>query len=179
MENLRIVLLSGAFKSGKSTVARELVHEFGYLRISSSDYLRSLSPDVEQLDIAQARSRLQETGDELDRTTDFRWVVDPVATSALASAPGVSAWLFDAVRKRQQVDHFRERFGSAVIHVHLTAPDDVLRSRSGLSEMAFNTAIAHSNEVSSRSLIDMADCVFDTTSRTAHQIAIQFARGAD
>lgn len=176
MGKLRIVLLSGPFKVGKSTVTGELVQRFGYLKISSSDYLRSLTPGVEQLDIAQARLRLQQTGDELDRQTDFRWVVDPVAASAVANAPANSAWLFDAVRKRRQVEHFRAKFGSAVMHVHLTAPDDVLRTRSGLTEMAYSTAIAHSNEVNSRSLIDMADRVFDTTFHTAHEIATQVAQ---
>ena len=176
MEKLRIVLLSGPFKAGKSTVAGELVHCFGYLKISSSDYLRSLNPGVEQLDIAQARLLLQESGDALDRQTDFRWVVDPVATSAVASAPDTCTWLFDAVRKRRQVEHFREKFGSAVMHIHLTAPDDILRTRSGLTETAYSTAVAHSNEVNSRSIVDMADRVFDTTLLTAHEIAIQIAR---
>lgn len=176
MGKLRIVLLSGPFKAGKSTVTGELVRQFGYLKISSSDYLRSLAPGAEQLDIAQARLLLQETGDELDRRTDFRWVVDPVATSAVANAPEVSAWLFDAVRKQRQVEHFRERFGSAVMHVHLAAPDDVLRIRSGLSEMAYASAISHSNEVNARSLVDIADSVFDTTLHTAHDIAAQIAQ---
>jgi adenylosuccinate synthase len=176
MGKLRIVLLSGPFKVGKSTITGELVQQFGFLKISSGDYLRSLNPDVEQLDIAQARLLLQEAGDALDRQTDFLWVVDPVATSTIANAPYASTWLFDAVRKPRQVEHFREKFGSAVLHVHLTAPDDVLRSRSGLNETAFITAIAHSNEVNSRSLGDMADRLFDTTSFTAHEIATQIAQ---
>lgn len=179
MRKLRIVLLSGPFKVGKSTVTGELIHQFGYLKISSSDYLRSLSPGAEQLDIAEARLLLQETGDELDRQTNFRWVVDPVATSAIAGTPDASNWLFDAVRKRRQVEHFRESFGRAVMHVHLTAPDDVLRSRSGLTEAAYNTAIAHPNEISARSLGDIADRVFDTTLLTAYEIATQTALAGD
>lgn len=176
MGKLQIILLSGPFKVGKSTVTSELVHQFGYLKISSSGYLRSLNPGVEQLDLAQARLRLQEAGDELDRQTDFRWVVDPVATSAVAGSPDASHWLFDAVRKRRQIEHFRERFGSAVMHVHLTAPDDVLQNRSGLTPTAYSTAIAHTNEINSRSLVDIADRIFDTTLHTAHKIAAQIAQ---
>lgn len=176
MRKLRIVLFSGPFKVGKSTVTGELFQQFGYSKISSSDYLRSLTPGLEQLDIAQVRLRLQEKGDELDRQTDFCWVVDPVATSVIANAPKVSAWLFDSVRKRRQVEHFRERFGSAVIHIHLTAPDDVLRTRSGLSETAYTAAISHSNEVNARSLGNIADQVFDTTLHTAHEIAAQISK---
>lgn len=170
---LRIVLLSGPFKVGESTVTGELVQQFGYLKISSSDYLRSLSPGVERLEPAQARLRLQEAGDDLDRKTDFRWVVDPGATSAVANAPDAFNWLFDAVRKRRQVEHFRGKFGSAVMHVHLTAPDDALRIRSGLSDTAYGIAASHPNEVNARSLIDIADRVFDTTVQTAHEIAMQ------
>jgi len=176
MGNLRIVVLSGPFKVGKSTVTGELTQKFGYLKISSSDYLRSLSPGVEKLDLAQARLRLQEAGDELDRKTDFRWVVDPVATSAVGNAPDAFNWLFDAVRKRRQVEHFREKFGSAVLHVHLTASDDALRSRSGLSDTAYGIAASHPNEVNARSLIDIADRVFDTTLQTAHEIAAQITQ---
>ncbi|WP_282295734.1 hypothetical protein [Stenotrophomonas sp. PS02289] len=173
---LRIVLLSGPFKVGKSTVTVELVQQFGYLKISSSDHLRSLCPGVEQLDVAKARLRLQEAGDELDRKTDFRWVVDPVATSAVATAPEAFNWLFDAVRKKRQVEHFREKFGFAVMHVHLSAPDNVLRLRSGLSDTTYGIASSHPNEVSARSLIHIADRVFDTTLQTAHEIAKQIAQ---
>lgn len=176
MGKIRIVLLSGPFKVGKSTVTGELVQQFGYLKISSSDYLRSLNPGLEKLEISEARLRLQESGDELDRQTDFGWVVDPVATSAVASAPDASTWLFDAVRKRRQVEHFREKFGSAVMHVHLTAPDDVLRVRSGLTHTAYNAAIIHPNEVNSRSLFNVADLIFDTTLHTAYEIAAQIAQ---
>lgn len=176
MSKLRIVLLSGPFKVGKSTVTGELVDRFGFFKISSSDYLRSLTPGLQQLDIAQVRLRLQEKGDELDRQTDFRWVVDPVATTAVSSAPHTSAWLFDAVRKHRQVNHFREEFGSAIEHIHLIAPEATLQERSGLSDAAYRSAIAHSNEVNSRALIEIADRVFDTTLHTAQDIAAQIAQ---
>lgn len=176
MGKIRIVLLSGPFKVGKSTITRELVDKFGFFKISSGDYLRSLMPGLEHLDIAQTRLRLQETGDELDKQTDFRWVVDPVATSAVSDTPDASVWIFDAVRKRRQVEHFRERFGSAIVHVHLMAPDGVLLIRSGLTETTYQGAIAHPNEVNARALGDIADRVFDTTLHAAHDIAAEVAQ---
>lgn len=58
MEELRIVLLSGPFKAGKSCVTAELVKAYGFQKISSSDYLRTLIPDLAQLDEAETRLRL-------------------------------------------------------------------------------------------------------------------------
>lgn len=177
MGQLRIVLLSGPFKVGKSTVTAELVNAYGFCKISSSGYLRTLTPDLAQMDDAQVRLRLQEKGDALDAQTDCLWVVDPVATSAIAQMPKTSDWLIDAVRKRRQIEHFRARFGAAVAHFHLVAPDAILKKRSGLSDHAYELAINHANEISSRALKEMADRVFDTTLQSPQQIAEQIARG--
>jgi len=171
MAELRIVLLSGPFKVGKSTLTAALSEAFGFRKISSSDYLRTLVPGLDAMDPAQSRLRLQEKGDQLDAETDYRWVVDPVAATAIAQAPQITGWLIDAVRKRRQVDHFRDHFGNAVEHVHLIAPESTLLVRSGLTQEAYETAIAHPNEVSSRALGEIADRVFDTTTQTPQQIA--------
>lgn len=170
-----IVLLSGPFKVGKSTLTSVLVESFGFQRISSSGYLRSLIPDLDESNLAKTRLRLQEKGDQLDLETDYRWVVDPVTTSTIDQSPQVNGWLIDAVRKQRQVEHFRERFGSAVVHIHLIAPEEVTQARSGLSQDAYQSAIAHPNEVSARNLGEIADRVFDTTAQTPHQIATRIA----
>jgi ribose 1,5-bisphosphokinase PhnN len=76
------------------------------------------------------------------------------------------------VRKERQVAHFRHRFASAIYHIHLTAPEDVLRSRyeSRLAAggeyaggISYDVALSHPNEVASRDLINIADLVVDTT----------------
>ena len=177
MGNLRIVLLSGAFKVGKSAVATELIEAFGFRKVSSSDYLRTLTPDIAQLDSGQARLVLQEKGDQLDIETDYSWLIDPVTTSAIAEAPGVSNWLIDAVRKQRQVEHFRGRFGAAVAHFHLLAPEIVLKARCGLTPDAYTRAVNHPNEVNSRALGDVADQSLDTSLHTPQQIAAQIAKG--
>jgi AAA domain len=177
MRKLRIVLLSGPFKVGKSTVTGELVKEYGFRKISSSDYLRTLTPSLSQLDDAQVRLLLQEKGDDLDTQTDYLWVVDPVAASAIKQMPENSDWLIDAVRKRRQVEHFRAQFGAAVAHFHLVAPDAILKARSGLSDEAYELAINHSNEINSRALKDIADRVFDTSLQSPQQIAELIVKG--
>lgn len=177
MGQLRIVLLSGPFKVGKSTVTTQLVKNYGFRKISSSDYLRTLTPDLAQLEDAQIRLRLQEKGDELDTQTDCLWVVDPVAVTAIEQMPETSDWLIDAVRKRRQIEHFRARFGTAVAHFHLIAPDAILKARSGLTDQAYELAINHPNEINSRALKEIADRVFDTTLRSPQQIAEQIVKG--
>lgn len=176
MEKLRIILLSGPLKVGKSTLTAEMVKTFGFCKISSSDYLRTLVPNLAQLNEAQVRLQLQEKGDQLDADTDYMWVIDPVATSAIAQSPDTSDWLVDAVRKDRQVEHFRARFGSAVTHVHLLAPEAVLRARSGLTDRAYEQAISHPNEVSSRAVGEIADQIFDTSLQTPRQIAVKIAK---
>lgn len=176
MRKLRIVLLSGPFKVGKSTLTGELVNTFDFRKVSSSDYLRTLVPDIADLDDAQLRLRLQEKGDQLDAETDYMWVIDPVTLSAITRTPETVNWLVDAVRKKRQVEHFRERFGSAVTHVHLVAPEATLQARSGLTEEAYKRAISHSNEINSRSLEKIADEVFDASLQTSQQIAAKIAK---
>lgn len=177
MEQTRIVLLSGPFKVGKTSVTNELAKEYGFRKISSSDHLRKMIPDLGLLDEAQARLRLQEKGDELDTQTDYLWVVDPVAVRAIAQTPDVSKWLVDAVRKSRQIEHFRAKFGTAVTHYHLISPDAVLKARSGLSDADYEVAIKHPNEINSRALKELADRVFDTTLQSPQQIARQIANG--
>jgi hypothetical protein len=174
---LRIVLLSGPFKVGKSTVTSELIQEHGFRKISSSDYLKTITPGLVELDAAQVRFRLQEKGDQLDVDTDYMWVVDPVAVSAIEQAPDIRGWLVDAVRKSRQIEHFRARFGSAVTHVHLHAPDTTLRERSGYSDEAYRLAISHPNEINSRALKEIADRVFDTSVQSAQNIAEEIVYG--
>lgn len=178
MEKLRIVLLSGPFKVGKSTLTAELVTRFFFQKVSSSAYLLSLVPDITTQGHAETRLRLQEKGDQLDAATDYSWVIDPVTTSAIAGSPDSLDWLVDAVRKERQVEHFRERYGSSVVHVHLVAPEATLRARSALTADEYSRAASHPNEISSRSLLKCADRVFDTSLIAAEEIAANIAEEA-
>lgn len=172
MEKLRIILLSGPLKVGKSALSTELAQAYGFLKVSSSEYLRTLVPKLTGSDASEIRLQLQEKGDQLDRDTDYMWVIDPVTTSAITRRPDVSNWLVDAVRKQRQVEHFRNLFGSGITHIHLIAPEATLRERTGLADEAYEKAICHTNEVSSRALGKIADHVFDTSLQTPRQLAV-------
>lgn len=172
----RLILLSGAVGAGKTSIANTLIAQFEFKKIGSSDYLLSLIPPAELKEGDERRRQLQELGDHLDHTTDYRWIVDPVATGAIARAPLVSNWLVDAVRKKRQVEHFRELLGSNLRHIHLTAPEAVLRARYTERGGNYDEAIAHSNEVNARSLITIADDVIHTTEASPHDIAEHILR---
>jgi predicted kinase len=172
-----LVLLSGPVAVGKTTLRQLLLKEHGFEYVRSSAYLIELA--VQRGDDA-SRSGLQELGDGLDEVTDYKWVLDAVAVPTMSAYPEHKRWLVDAVRKERQVEHFRAEFGSAVLHVHLTAPEMVLRQRyegrANAFEAAANTttydvAIAHSNEVAARSLISLADAVIDTEMTTPQEAA--------
>lgn len=158
-----IVLLSGPIASGKTTLAEKLAQEHGFQRLKSSDCLKSVCAAT---GTALSRTTLQEVGDGLDIETDYKWLVTMVAEPQMTAHPGQRHWLIDAVRKERQIEHFRNTFGHGVLHVHIWAPEDVLRARyqariaSGQGAEGTTTyeiAISHPNEKSSRALQGVAD----------------------
>lgn len=163
-----LVLLSGPIAVGKTTVADVLIKRFGYKRVKSSDYLRSVAADRQ---ISEDRGLLQALGDELDEQTDYRWLVSDVAAPQVAAAGGVQkAWLVDSVRKERQIHHFRDSFGAAILHVHIWAPEEALRARyvnrlaSGShseGSTPYEEAVQHPNEAASRALRGVADVTFN------------------
>jgi hypothetical protein len=172
-----LVLLSGPVAVGKTTLRSVLLKEYGFANVRSSAYLMELA---EKQGGGNARSSLQELGDGLDESTDYKWVLDSVALPAMAANPGCKRWLVDAVRKQRQIEHFRAAFGRTVLHVHLSAAESVLRQRYddrasvlGISKdpTAYDVAIAHSNEAAARALISAADLVFDTGLTKPQQVA--------
>lgn len=167
-----LVLLSGPVAVGKTTLRQALMASHGFEQVRSSAYLKQLA---EQRSLAGERTGLQDLGDELDRLTDYRWLLDEVAKPGLAALPEQRRWLVDAVRKHRQVEHFRAAYGDAVLHVHLNASEEVLRRRYAERRDAttYDAAIRHDNEIASRSLIEIADFVIDTGSTSAEEGAQQ------
>jgi hypothetical protein len=129
------------------------------------------------------RTSLQDLGDKLDTQTDFRWLLDEVIVPALNEKPNVDRWIVDAVRKPEQVRHIRQMAGGPVVlHVHLTAPEQVLERRyearralqpQNLDSMPYLAAISHPNEVFSRGLYRIADEVYDTELIGPREIGIR------
>jgi adenylosuccinate synthase len=171
-----LLLLSGPVAVGKSGVANALVKDHGFASIKSSAYLRA---KAKAYGLAESRAVLQATGDRLDDETDFKWLIDDVAVPAISASPNNGRWLLDSVRKQRQVEHFRDHFETSVLHVHLTASEPTIETRYGNRLIAGNEAgnvtyavsIAHTNEISARSLIDIADFRVDLTSVSSEAAA--------
>ncbi len=175
------MLLSGPIAVGKSAVANALINRHRFASIRSGQYLRALATMHGK---GHSRTDLQELGDELDNKTDYAWLVNDVAVAALHAMPGQDRWLLDCVRKTRQIAHFRERYGAAVLHIHLTAPEELLRARyeeriAAGGEYAGNTpypvAATHPNELSARGLIELADLTIDLHRTAPDQAAITIA----
>lgn len=171
MESMQmLVLLSGPIAVGKTSVRQELLATHSFDHVRSSAYLKELAQ-------TDGRTSLQDLGDRLDNETDYRWLLDRVAQPGFMAAPGQERWLVDAVRKKRQVEHFRDAYGPLVLHVHLTAPEEILQQRyaarlaSSSDQLDYFAAIQHENEIASRSLIDVADLVLDANLSTPQELA--------
>lgn len=172
-----LILLSGPLAVGKTAIRSELVSGRGFSYLRSSEYLRALA---KSRGLTTDRLALQTLGDDLDEATDYRWLISDVAQPAIKHAPAKTLWVVDAVRKRRQIERFREAFGPAAYHVHLTAPEAVLRTRyygrqseqGGQADLTpYESAIDHENERASRALIECADLVIDLVDRTPREVA--------
>lgn len=108
---------------GKSTLAAELERRYNITRLKTRDLIKRLRPGVRD-----ERKALQRAGDQLDRITDGEWISFELHRF-LPSLSSGHIVLVDSVRIPKQVAAIRRAFGPRVIHIHLTAPDDVLEER--------------------------------------------------
>ncbi len=170
---MMILLLSGPAAAGKSTICKHLAEDHGFAPIKSSLYLRSL---VKPRGTEITRELLQEISDRLDLETDFKWLVVDVAVPQMAKRRRQEFWFVDNVRKFEQVDMFSKAFPGQILHCHITAPEDVLKSRllnrsvvdgNIPYEETIEERITHPNEVSARSLEATASLVVDTSQNSA------------
>jgi len=120
-----IVLMSGEIAAGKTAVALELEVQHGFQRVRSGSYLAALAPSR---GLTTDRHGLQKMGDLLDQETEGAWIAE-LARDQIAKNKNVDHWVLDSARRDFQVSRFRELFGREVIHVHLMAADNVLKSR--------------------------------------------------
>lgn len=178
---IHLVLLSGPVAGGKSVVANELITNHAFKRISTGGHLMEMA---KKRGINVGRTELQDLGDQLDLETDYYWPIS-VAINQIQSSPDISYWLLDAVRKEKQVQHFRKEFPGSLLHVHLTAPEEVIRARYAERLAAghaygvgtsYEQMLAHPNEISSRDLKRVADFCFDTSTSQPEEIAISISQ---
>ncbi|UGV25054.1 hypothetical protein E0H22_04800 [Rhodopseudomonas boonkerdii] len=178
----RLLLISGPIAAGKSAIAANLIEQHGFLSIRSGGYLKELA---ESKGIGSSRADLQVLGDELDAATDYRWLIDDIAAKIFEKNQQQDFWLFDSVRKHRQVLHFKNAYKKETLHVHLTAPESILKQRyekrsdtggeySGATP--YGLARIHPNEIASRSLIEIADFIFDVSQTPPEKTATEIIK---
>lgn len=119
-----VLVLSGEVGAGKTTLARELCRRFDGHRISTHDLLVThLGPGT-----PEERGALQNAGERLDRRTRGSWVRSE-AQSVIGRLAEDALVIIDSVRIKGQLDALRDAYGTRVVHVHLSAPTEVLRAR--------------------------------------------------
>ncbi|MGM5000763.1 nucleoside monophosphate kinase [Tardiphaga sp. 538_B7_N1_4] len=178
----RLLLLSGPIAAGKSTVATALVEHHQFERIRSGDYLREISRTK---GLGSSRADLQSLGDSLDAATNYRWIIDDVAAKTIETRPEQDSWLFDSVRKNQQVTHFKKTFPNETLHIHFTASDSILRERyesritlgdEYFGNTPYDIARLHPNEVHAQKLIEVADIIFDLSQTSPEKTAAEILK---
>lgn len=159
-----VIVISGPIAVGKSEVARAIVERYSARRLSTGDLIRASLPS------GSDRAAQQTAGDRLDRQTKGMWVATALGRLR-QDDPGIAASdtvVVDSVRRLEQVDELREAFGTEtrVLHVHLTAPDAVLRRRYRIRRRAsdpvdYDEVRARPPESAIESLAAPADIVID------------------
>ena len=124
-EMKRIVLISGRLCSGKSLLGKNLEQSFGFHHIKTSEILGKARTGTE----ASGRIALHQRGTEQDQGTEGRWVAAHIETLIRRASDAPRYIVVDGVRSREQIDAVRADYGSCVVHVHLTAPQEGLAMR--------------------------------------------------
>lgn len=129
---------------------------------------------------ALERGALQAAGDALDEESGGAWIAQDLS-QPVAALPHDARILVDAVRRTDQVETLRRAFGQRVVHVHLTAPDDVLAIRyrernATMTELASYEAVrVNATEAAVGTLAADADIVIDTSRSTPDDVVVRVA----
>lgn len=117
-----VVIISGKTGSGKSDLATLLEREYGFYAVRTRALLAT------RTGIKASRRALLDKGRELDRDTKHDWVAAEVV-ERIRKLPPHTGVVVDHVTSREQVESFRDRFRTSLLHVHLWASAETLRRR--------------------------------------------------
>lgn len=133
-----VVGLSGYIASGKTTAGRFLEaqgYAYGRYSLVLKDMLQARGIEV-------TRSTLQEIGEKVYQNPGQRWLCKQL----LQRLPGEGNIVIDGLRHPEDHAFFIETFGPDFMHIYISAPEDIRRSRylaDGGSDAEFNSAMRH------------------------------------
>lgn len=171
-----VIAISGPVAVGKSALASQFQSRFDTFKISTSQILKDLG-------IPDDRQQLIAAGKKLDINTKGAWVCDGVKTQLSKLDPKPQVFLIDAVRTKEQVEHLRNEFGSKFVHVHVTAPIDVLveryKARGNPSDAAteYNAIRKDSTEAGVWDLHQVADRVVENLNKEPPSLLAEAVTG--
>lgn len=172
----RIVLLSGQVSSGKTTLCENLVNNFGFHALKTKEVIKQLAGKIEQ-----ERGALQEFGERLDRKTRGEWVCTALARLQ-SEIEDCESFVVDAVRIKGQIEAIRRAYGSRVVHIHLTAPIEVLKTRYQQRKtptfkefVSYDQVQENQTEGQVYKLAQIADVVIDTKLCTERDVVTRAA----
>jgi adenylosuccinate synthase len=172
-----VVVLSGPVSAGKTTLAKRLRDRFGALHLKTSELLEQLAEGRVPLE----RGAMQRFGARLDRQTNGDWVARNLIPRII-EMPTNAIVVIDAARVIGQIDALRAGLPRQVVHVHLTAPREVLerryakRPKTRFKEAAsYEELLANPTERRVPELKDDADIVIDTVQSTRADVEVRAA----
>lgn len=162
---MRIILLVGPIGAGKTTFARHYAEETDGRVLSTSKLLETMRG------VAHTRADKQKLGDELDEETNGAWIRDHLLTVTKAAGER-STIIVDCVRRQNQIQHMRERWGTDVIVIGIRTQvlTEHIAARCKDAEAMKDTiaALQHPNE---RELpMGEADIIIDNTRFVSHEL---------
>jgi adenylosuccinate synthase len=175
----RLVLLSGAVSSGKTSLARALETRYGARVFRTADLLAERAKPRDR-----TRSYLQRLGQRLDRETDGLWVAEALVQQMPDLVDKDELVVVDAVRFEGQIQALRDAYGTGhVAHVHLTAGLETLAQRygkrtprRGITELASYAEVRrNATEQRVDRLAAEADVVIDTERNTPDDVVARVA----
>lgn len=172
-----VLVLTGPIASGKTTLSNELVRSFGFHVFKTNKHLRHLAEG----ELEDTRGALQKFGETLDRQTQGAWVRDGLVRF-VENLPANAMIVVDSVRIAEQIEAIRAAFGLWVLHIHLTAPLEVLESRfKRRKKKRFKEGSSYEEvkrdptETKVEELARVADIVIDTKRSSAEDVVVRAA----
>ncbi len=171
-------MLSGPVASGKTTLARNLADRFGMNVLRTRDWLKT---ELENRGRG-GRADLQREGERLDQETNGTWILKCLARDLRANGTTESVAV-DSVRIEKQIHVIRDAYGTAVTHIHMTAPVPVLSQRyekrqqesTDPDSMTYEDVRRNKTEFLVDELQDVADVVVDSDRCTQEGVLVRVA----
>jgi adenylosuccinate synthase len=123
-----ILLLSGEIASGKTTLADKLKEAFNFHVFKTRNAIKDLGRK-ELKGAEPERTFLQQFGTSLDKKDEGKWVLNYFQNQLNFSFDATPLNVIDAIRIKEQIEHFRKAYSFSVVHIHLTASAKVLQKR--------------------------------------------------